>query len=151
MADVMIRNIDVMTHLTERRTTPSQLPASVTGISGISNLIWDDIPLLQFTPTRLRQSSIPRCVSITIQVSYLYTAVPAGAPWPIVTIRDGSVATNLPLTVLNGFEMIPGDLITIEAEEQEIEKNVFLDPTQFWAFLNNVLQVRLHIAYGVMR
>ena len=148
-ADIFLRNIDLMKHATNRRVPNA--PA-VTGLqTNMSSLIWDDLPLLQFTPTRLRQVSIPRCTSITIQVSYLYTAVPGAAPWPIVTIRDGSVASNAPLTTFNGFELIPGAMISFEADQQELEQEHFLDPTEFWAFLNNILQVRLHICYGVFK
>jgi hypothetical protein len=149
MNDTELRNIDLMNHMTVRRNTVAQ-PVQIRG-TRFSTLMWDDIQLVGLTPTRIRQIQIPRCTSMTIQVSYLYTAVPLGAPWPIVTIRDGSVATNVPLTVLNGIELIPGDLLSFEADDQEIDSEIFIDPTQYWAFLNNILQVRLHICYGVLQ
>jgi hypothetical protein len=149
MADIFLRNIDLMHHVVNRRAPNA--PSMEQLKTRISSLIWDDIPLVQFTPTRLRQSSIPRCTSITIQISYLYTAVPGAAPWPIVTIRDGSVATNAPLVTFNGFELIPGAMISFEADEKELEEEHFLDPTEFYAFLNNILAVRLHICYGVFK
>lgn len=149
MNDTELRNIDLMHHMTVRRNT-RPLTTLVPG-SRFSTLMWDDIQLVQFTPTRLRQIQIPRCTSMTLQISYLYTAVPLGAPWPVVTVRDGSVATNVPLTVLNGIEMIPGDLLSFEADDQEIDAEIFIDPTQYYAFLNNLLQVRMHICYGVLQ
>lgn len=148
-ADIFLRNIDLMHHVTNRRVPNAP---SVTGLqTNISSLIWDDLNLVQFTPTRLRQQSIPRCTSITIQISYLFTAVPAAAPWPIVTVRDGGVGTNAPLTTFNGFELIPGAMLSFEVDDKELDQEHFLDPTDFYAFLNNIQQVRLHICYGVFK
>ncbi len=148
MADTFLRNVDLMRQATIRRTSQSNFIARETAFS---SLMWDDLNLPGFTPTRLRQQSIPRCTSVLIQVSYLYTAPPGGAPWPTVSIRDGNVASALPLTATNGIELIPGNTIMFEADEQDINLENFIDPTEFWAFLNSLLQVRLHICYGILK
>jgi len=147
-ASIFYRNVDLMHHATIRRTNANM---GIKQEFASSSILWEDIILVGFTPTRLRQQSLPRCTSLLIQVSYLFTAPPGGAPWPVVSVRDGSVASQLPLTATNGIELIPGSAVMFQADEQDITIENFIDPTEFWVFLNNLLQVRLHICYGIMK
>ncbi len=87
---------------------------------------------------------------MTLQFSYITTAVPAGAPWPTLQLRDSSIGPPNPLAALYGLELIPGDIVSMECEETDIQNNVYIDPTEFWVMLAAVGNGTVHMKYGVL-
>ncbi len=152
--NTFLRNVDLMRQAILRRTPGA--PVNPNTLTRFTTVLFDDLDLAPGVATRLRQQSIARCSMMAIQFSYGYTAVaPVGYPWPLVTVRDGQVSPGATILAANGFELIPGDLIVIEPDDFEKENNVFLDPTDYWAFLIATAvpgtTIRMHIAYGVLK
>jgi hypothetical protein len=157
VGDQFIRNIDLMKQATVRRA-PNQPITARLPVTRFSKNIYQDLVLLGgVAPVRLRNDTIPRCASISIQMSNLVTFPPTGPLGiPVVTVRDSSLqAYNLVTNTFAGVELLPGDLVSFEADDHELDEETFLNPMEFYVVLNEAAAgatfLTLHIIYGVMQ
>jgi hypothetical protein len=156
-------NIDVMHQSIQRQS--GGIPERVDPSKIL--MIWEDITIAPTVPRPIRNTTLPNCLSISIQLGLSWYLAGGGGlgpnffEVPILAVRDGGIDPGASIAALNGKELVPGQSLEFSIiDECHSGRMVFLDPTQLWIRLINrplVLGLtpsgfgqRIHIGYGIL-